>query len=436
MRHRFLVCAFATALMLDSSIARSEGEYTVTDIGAFGVNRSRLYRVNEWGEAAGYSNSCVFWDGDSLTSLDGREGRDLNNAGQVVGWENMGPPNYFNFPALFEKGRIDTLGIFPDQIMGKAWAINEIGDVVGEATYPYRVTHAFLWEQGTVTDLGTLGGSASFAHGINDLPSPTVVGWSHAPTSYVAFSWSSETGIRNLGTLPGLTTSLAYDVNNSNLIVGLSHDRFLPFAVRWVNFKIEKLAVPPGFTYTSAYGVNEAGDIFGCAYNTTADSTAYMWPASGGYSNLNELIDPESFWHLRVAWDGNDEGEIVGYGTNPNGYTHGFVLAPPTPPFTLGSALPARVGVLNTIEVEGATPGAAVTLETSLLYGNTPVPGCPGLSLEMLSPRPIATEIADASGRVIFQGVPPGALRNRVLLMQAVEPTSCRVTNLVLQPFL
>ena len=47
--------------------------------------------------------------------------------------------------------------------------INERGQVVGRSTLAKRGEfHAFLWEDGTMTDLGTLSGLSSQAYGIND----------------------------------------------------------------------------------------------------------------------------------------------------------------------------------------------------------------------------------------------------------------------------
>ncbi|HEY5730708.1 MAG TPA: hypothetical protein VIS72_11690, partial [Anaerolineales bacterium] len=41
----------------------------------------------------------------------------------------------------------------------RAQDINERGQIVGESTNPSGDTHAFLWKNGVMIDLGTLGGS-------------------------------------------------------------------------------------------------------------------------------------------------------------------------------------------------------------------------------------------------------------------------------------
>ena len=49
-----------------------------------------------------------------------------------------------------------------------ATAINDRGQVVGNSPTIAGVTHAFLYGDGAMTDLGTLGGTTSYATAIND----------------------------------------------------------------------------------------------------------------------------------------------------------------------------------------------------------------------------------------------------------------------------
>src|SRR5207237_9882273 len=66
-----------------------------------------------------------------------------------------------------ENGTMSDLGSLGGEF-GEALAINNAGQIVGRSTDASGATRAFLWEDGTMTDLGTLpGDSGSTAYNIN-----------------------------------------------------------------------------------------------------------------------------------------------------------------------------------------------------------------------------------------------------------------------------
>ena len=145
----------------------------------------------------------------------------MNDRCQVVGRSetpdidpNSGFPTFHAF--LWNKGVMHDLGTLGGQYsQALLGGINSEGQVVGEAETsivdpnnpPFFAWHAFLWEKGTMHDLGTLGGTFSYAMGIDS--ESRVVGAAQTDEphpffgqQYHPFLW--EKGVmRDLGTLGG-----------------------------------------------------------------------------------------------------------------------------------------------------------------------------------------------------------------------------------------
>jgi probable HAF family extracellular repeat protein len=87
--------------------------------------------------------------------------------------------------------------------------------------------------------------------------------------------------------------------------------------------------------------INNSGQIVGGAYNSSGNARACLFDPTGGGANidLNTLIDPSSGWILQYANSINNNGWIVGFGTNPAGYTRAYLLIPePATIILLGTA--------------------------------------------------------------------------------------------------
>ncbi len=160
------------------------------DLGTLGTgNDASASYINARGQITGFSytnavaNSGTsyptqdpfFWDGGKMVdvgTLGGTSGfpNDLNERGQVVGQSNLAG-DAANHPFLWSRSRglkdLGTLG----GANGFAMQLNDAGAVVGRAdiTQGTSVHHAFLWEHGSMLDLGLPpgGGPCSTAYAIN-----------------------------------------------------------------------------------------------------------------------------------------------------------------------------------------------------------------------------------------------------------------------------
>ena len=92
-----------------------------------------------------------------------------------------------------------------------ACSLNDAGQVAGYSYTAGAVMHGFEYSGGSMSDLGTLGGSTSYARGINE--TGQIVGYSTITTGATrAFLYSG--GMNNLGTLGG-NGSWAYGISDT-----------------------------------------------------------------------------------------------------------------------------------------------------------------------------------------------------------------------------
>jgi probable HAF family extracellular repeat protein len=188
-------------------------------------------------------------------------------------------------------------------------AINDANQVTGAFYATNGALHGFIWEGGTMTDIGTLGGPLAAPLGMNDLGN--VVGYSDTSAEPQHAFKFADGQMNDLGTLGGVH-SVGRDINDAGVVVGnaqrpepehYSH-AFLLDSGRMIDLGTL------GGAFSDAFAINAAGDIVGWAWNANWDARATHWPAETLVPvDLGSLAGPEGHSH---ALDINDLGQIVG----------------------------------------------------------------------------------------------------------------------------
>jgi probable HAF family extracellular repeat protein len=90
----------------------------------------------------------------------------MNDVGQVVGISRTGDGQAHAF--LWPAGRMPDLGTLPGGTYSVAVDVNARGLAVGDASDADGVQHAVAWDRGRIVDLGHLGGGGGSAKAVND----------------------------------------------------------------------------------------------------------------------------------------------------------------------------------------------------------------------------------------------------------------------------
>jgi probable HAF family extracellular repeat protein len=307
------------------------GQFVVTDLGTLGgmnsstgwpqknnrgliVGNAQISQIDPlqeyWGAGFGCpsANPCTGWQNlvvgfvwqngvmTGVPTLGGNNSAAVgaNNLGQVVGYAETAhqdsscvPPQVLDIKAVVwgpRKGQIHELPTYPGDVLAAAVGTNDHGDVVGLsgtcAAPVYNTAlavHAVVWRNGSVFNLGGLG---------------------------------------------GVMNNAAFAINNSGQIVGISDppDDATTYAVLWQNGAITNLGVLPGDVTSVAYDINAQGQVVGDSCDAAFNCRAFLWD-HGVMMDLNSLIPPTSPLYLTGVGGINDEGEIAGTAalkSNPN----------------------------------------------------------------------------------------------------------------------
>jgi probable HAF family extracellular repeat protein len=264
----------------------------MTDLGTLGGHYSIATDINNRGQIVGQSENAdgiimpVLWENGSIIELatlsDPPYGYDIgghadaiNERGQIVGWSERTDEMFH--AVLWERGRIIDLGTLPGQAESVARDINNRGQIIGwdDGFYPIG---AWIWENGVMTSLGTLGPewTRHVPNAINNRGQ--IVGESNTNSGlFRAFLWDD-------GTMTDLGAVLVNDINNrgqrvGSTVVPVSGPR-REHATLWYRDTVIDLH-PADSESSAAVAINEHGQIAGWVSPTSGTLQPVLWERRG-----------------------------------------------------------------------------------------------------------------------------------------------------------
>jgi probable HAF family extracellular repeat protein len=342
----------------------------LTDLGTLpgGLNSGAVW-INNAGIVAGISEDgeidpllgfpegiAVLWKDGKITSLGTLDGgyesvaNAVNDRGQVTGPALNTVPDQYSMLGLgtqtraflWENGAMRDLGTLggPDafaiyindhsEIAGQSYTnavANPVLDSCGNYAINVPTQDPFLWRNGEMIDIGTLGGTCGSPNGLNNRGE--VVGQSDVlgDQSFHAFLWRQRR-IRDLGTFGGSYSSAIW-INDAGEIVGsstLPGDQIL-HGFFWKDGAMADLGALEEYPCSAALAINSSSQVVGNVDDCISVEHASLW-SGGRLIDLNVFVPPDSGVVLEEADFINDQGEIIGYASLANGDEHGYMLIP------------------------------------------------------------------------------------------------------------
>jgi probable HAF family extracellular repeat protein len=344
-----------------NAVSLHASDWNFTDLGTLGGSETFADSINDLGQVVGMSRvardtdtHAFFYDNGVLQDIAPINSGDirasfrlgLNNLGRIVSGVVIDDAYY---PAIYDRqsGQTTTLGSLGSTsgFTGVATAINNSGVAVGISYLSSGVRHGFVYRNGNMSDLGSLGGysgalainSAGTAVGFSsDSPNgfQRAVIWANNSILDISNGFESQArGINDFGKVVGETMTLAGN-----------QEAFL-----WSNGSSENLGtLAPGRT-SEAFSINNEGNIVGTAEAissitfqtnpitriittvTNYHNHAFFY-SNGSMLDLNSVISTNSGWELYYAFGINNSDQIVGWGSMDGGeHIRSFILQVPEP---------------------------------------------------------------------------------------------------------
>ncbi len=370
-----IVTSIAASGLLAALAIAQPPRYSVRDLGPVGNTPGQPYFITNNGlisGAAAASNGAMHavlwykgWIGDfGAPGLGGPNSAafGINEKGQAVGQAETSVPNGEDFcgfnalgfppsgascvPFLWQDGvmtELPTLG--GDN--GVAISINNQGEVAGfaqnntrDAGCPVAQFKPVIWVDGKVQQLPIPNGDPDgAAWAINDNGQAVGVSGPCAPFDpiaqvYFVFAhallWQNgvATDLGTLGGAPGFGGNHACAINNQGQAIGHADYNGTTHGFLWQNGVMADLGTLSGDSASLALGINDGGEIVGISLDADFNSRAFLWQ-NGAMTDLNTLVGANpARLYLQQAESINARGEITGFAQTSAGETHAFIATP------------------------------------------------------------------------------------------------------------
>ena len=201
--------------------------------------------------------------------------------------------------------------------------INDAGQVAGVSATAAGGTHAFVWQDGQMRDVGTLGGSDSRVSGMNGRGQ--IVGVSATANGEMhAFRWTDGT-MEDVGPV-GQGASQVF-INQRGEVAWTAPTPSGPHAMLWSGGSVTDLGTLGGSS-SVAGGINERGDVVGTSATSVPGEQdhAFVWAHGvmqdlgtlGGASSLGLGLDDRGqamgLWSAGNDWPGSIRGFLWDHG--------------------------------------------------------------------------------------------------------------------------
>src|ERR1700733_7025153 len=373
----FWMPAVATIVLGSFSNAFAQQSYKITDLGTnkSSDNFSMVMGLNKQGWAENMdgfvnppitSTSTTIANGRAVIGINGFNidlgtlgGKNswtnyggINDRGEAVGLAETSVPDpdgedivAFGTkltcrPFLWRDGHMMALPTLGGN-NGQASAINNRDQIVGisettvqdsgcPASKPGKIISPAFWEKGEVRPLPTVARDPDgFVQGIND--QGQAVGSSGTCTGIAthAVLWENDTAFE----LPNLghDGNDAYAINDHGQAVGYvsTTDGSTIVASLWpngVHGAVKNLGILPGDSAAFATGINNRGEVVGSTFNSVGWSHGFLW-RDNVMTDLNTLIPRDCNLFIIAASNINERGQISGMATVMSGPDEGKVHA-------------------------------------------------------------------------------------------------------------